>query len=62
MFEVYGCVGGGCGLELTFDQNRQQLLSAASYIMNDDPCRMWMYGIRVLLNEKTLCSCLQLGR
>ena len=62
MFEVYGCVGGGGGLELTFDQNRQQLLSAASYIMNDDPCRMWMYGVRVLSNEETLCSCLRLGR
>jgi len=58
VFEVYGCVGSGHGLELTFDQNRQQLLSAASYIINDDPCHMWMYGVHVLLNEKILCSCL----
>ncbi|KAF5363407.1 hypothetical protein D9756_001071 [Leucocoprinus leucothites] len=27
--------------------NRKQLVSAASFIMNDDPRRMWMYGITI---------------
>ena len=37
--------------------NRQQLLSAASYIMNDNPCCMWMYGVCVSLNEHALHQC-----
>ncbi|KAF9449014.1 hypothetical protein P691DRAFT_703938 [Macrolepiota fuliginosa MF-IS2] len=28
-------------------ENRKQLVSAASHIMNDDPRRMWIYGITV---------------
>lgn len=27
--------------------NRFQLVSAANHIMNDDPCRMWMYGVTI---------------
>ncbi|KAF7776468.1 hypothetical protein Agabi119p4_4861 [Agaricus bisporus var. burnettii] len=30
-----------------FADNREKLVSAASHIMNDDPCRMWMYGITI---------------
>ncbi|EKM75060.1 hypothetical protein AGABI1DRAFT_109663 [Agaricus bisporus var. burnettii JB137-S8] len=30
-----------------FEDNREKLVSAASHIMNDDPCRMWMYGITI---------------
>jgi len=26
-------------------QNRRKLVSAANHIMNDDPRRMWMYGV-----------------
>ena len=26
-------------------QNRRKLVSAANHIMNNDPCRMWMYGV-----------------
>jgi len=26
-------------------QNRLKLVSAANHIMNDDPRRMWMYGV-----------------
>jgi len=25
--------------------------------MNDDPCRMWMYGVRVSLNEQAPHQC-----
>ncbi|KAF5364010.1 hypothetical protein D9756_001069 [Leucocoprinus leucothites] len=28
-------------------KNRSQLVSAASHVMNDDPRRMWMYGITI---------------
>jgi hypothetical protein len=28
-------------------QNRKQLVSAANHIMNDDPRRNWMYGVRL---------------
>jgi len=30
-------------------QNRLQLVSAANHIMNDDPRRMWMYGVWLFL-------------
>ncbi|KXN82898.1 hypothetical protein AN958_01967 [Leucoagaricus sp. SymC.cos] len=36
------------------DNNRSQLVSAASYLMNDDPRRMWMYGITIEDNEMSL--------
>ncbi|EKM75053.1 hypothetical protein AGABI1DRAFT_132590 [Agaricus bisporus var. burnettii JB137-S8] len=28
-------------------QNYEKLVSAANHVMNDDPCRMWMYGITI---------------
>ncbi|XP_006457561.1 hypothetical protein AGABI2DRAFT_123418 [Agaricus bisporus var. bisporus H97] len=28
-------------------QNCEKLVSAANHVMNDDPCRMWMYGITI---------------
>jgi hypothetical protein len=37
-------------------QNRKQLVSAANHIMNDDPRRNWMYGVRLT----SLSSCTQL--
>ena len=57
LFKVYVHATDVKALQLTLTQNRQQLLSAANYIMNDDPCRMWMYGVRVFLNGPTLCQC-----
>ena len=30
-------------------QNRIKVVSAANHIMNDDPRRMWMYGVRQFL-------------
>ncbi|KXN82899.1 hypothetical protein AN958_01968 [Leucoagaricus sp. SymC.cos] len=36
------------------EENRSQLVSAASYLMNDDPRRMWMYGITIEDDEMSL--------
>ncbi|EKM75056.1 hypothetical protein AGABI1DRAFT_95165 [Agaricus bisporus var. burnettii JB137-S8] len=37
-------------------QNHEKLASAANHVMNDDPCRMWMYGAPQITIENTKMS------